>query len=701
MRLRSDFGIYFSRIRGADYLSNVHEHRLQNMQYRNEIDGLRAVAVISVILFHAGFPSVSGGYVGVDIFFVISGYLITGIVRREIAEGRFSFQQFYMRRARRILPALFLVLAATIPFAWMWLLPHAFRDYSQSLLASVLSYANIHFWTKSGYFQSEAELEPLLHIWSLAVEEQFYLLLPVLLLLLFRTGRERAVPLVLSVLAVASLILCEVLVRQYPDANFYLLPSRMWELLAGSLLSLLPAAGRKRRNGALAFLGLFMVGTSILLFDSNTPFPSVFALLPVIGTCLILHFAKEGTGAAWFLRRSPLVFVGRISYSAYLWHQPVFAFARIRAPEEPGAWMMSLLIGLSICLASLSWRFVEQPFRRRGTSTRQPSRYFPLGAALVGIGLCLLGVLGNTNRGFPWRLPPDLQDFEKEYAFSKNCLVNRKMEIPVFPNKKCIFNEGNKRKYVLWGDSIASSIAPGLANMLNGKGIALEQMTLAGCAPIVDVAQQDSSTAKMCLEFNRQVLSRISSSGADTVVLVAAWKGLFQSQNFLIGDQMEIVRDDDGRQRVVALLDSTIRLLQEHGLHVVLVYPTLVAERYITQVVAGYRVRGIDDLDLTRSASEFRAEVASVGRLLDSAGSPSLTRVDPNKAYCDDHPTGVCFLASGGRPVLADPIHFSPFGAKLVASAIMRQMGFDLQEPATERLPFERARSPGAGADNF
>ena len=257
------------------------------MKYRAEIDGLRALAVVPVILFHAGFELFSGGFVGVDVFFVISGYLITTILIEDLENKRFSLVSFYERRARRILPALFFVMFVCIPFAWMWMLPIQMKDFSQSLVAVSLFASNVLFWRKSGYFDAAAEEKPLLHTWSLAVEEQYYVLFPIFLILAWRFGKNRVFWMIV-VMAAISLLLSEWGWRNKATANFYLAPTRAWELFAGSIAAFIVQKNGVQKNNFLALLGLAAIIFSIFAYDESTPFPSVYALVPVLGVVLLV-----------------------------------------------------------------------------------------------------------------------------------------------------------------------------------------------------------------------------------------------------------------------------------------------------------------------------------------------------------------------------------------------------------------------------
>lgn len=364
------------------------------MRYRAEVDGLRALAVIPVILFHAGFNSFSGGFVGVDVFFVISGYLITSIILTELESNKFSILNFYERRARRILPVLFFVMLVCIPFAWLWLMPLDLKDFFQSIIAVATFSSNILFWLESDYFDTAAELKPLLHTWSLAVEEQYYIFFPLFLMFLWGQGK-RVIISALLVIFLLSLSLAQWAAFNAPTANFYLLPTRGWELLIGVFAAfylnqqtakwMLP-----KLNNLLSSLGLLLIFISVFIFDSSIPFPSVYALVPTIGTVLIIVFAQEGTWVQRFLSNKLFVGVGLISYSAYLWHQPIFAFVKYRSFTEPSHGLMLLLCIAVVLLSYLSWRFVEIPFRNKQAYSRR--FIFASGGVLTALFVVAAGV---------------------------------------------------------------------------------------------------------------------------------------------------------------------------------------------------------------------------------------------------------------------------------------------------------------------
>lgn len=443
------------------------------MQYRPEIDGLRTIAVLPVILFHAGIPGFSGGYVGVDVFFVISGYLITHFLIERITTGKFSLIEFYSRRAKRILPALFLVVFICVPVAWLTMMPSQFKDFAQSVTAVSLFLSNILFWLESGYFAAAAEEKPLLHTWSLAVEEQYYLFFPLLLLMFFRVGRRLVGPL-LVLCIVLSLAASEVLAGSHPDLNFYGIATRAWELMIGSLCALWLYNREQSTNEGSALAGLILITGATVLFDDQTPFPSLWTLVPVLGTGLIIVYAASTTLTARILSMRLMVGIGLISYSAYLWHQPLFAFARLNAGHVPSTSLMLCLSVIALFLAFLSWKYVEQPCRR--TKWQSKKIVFFSGVisgcvAIIGLGL---GYSGLHNKYFLSSLS------DQNQVVLEN--INRIQETDHYGNLdhgKCVFRVSNydsalderlKECYaefgkalVLFGDSHFIDIFQGLA----------------------------------------------------------------------------------------------------------------------------------------------------------------------------------------------------------------------------------------------
>lgn len=506
------------------------------MNYRREIDGLRSIAVVPVILYHAGLSLFSGGYVGVDIFFVISGYLITGILIEELAQGKFSILRFYERRARRILPALFTVILVCVPLAAALMTPPKFEAFSKSVLAVALFGSNMFFaWSQADYFVHEVELIPLLHTWSLAVEEQFYIVFPILLWVIWRFGLRR-IFWVLVGLSVISLMLAQWMSTNAPLLNFYFAATRAWELLAGSLCAIVLRSGPRKNNG-LSLLGLGMIAAAVLLYDSTVAFPSIYTLLPVVGTVLIILYAAPETLVGRLLSLPVMVGIGLVSYSAYLWHQPLLAFARLHHITEPPAATMAALVALTFILAWISWRFIEQPFRktRHAGASLLPTHKSVFAASGAGIvALAAFGVYGALRDGLPNRF--DTPDFVVAGQFS----------LPRSDNGYCFYSlsqlgglevgedglnchlgetENPMRRGLLFGDSYAGHWEPFWDTVGQETATQIHAVTTNWCFPAFDdsfTGPRGSRSEQQC-QINRAYLQE-NAHEYDFIMLAGEWE---------------------------------------------------------------------------------------------------------------------------------------------------------------------------------
>ncbi len=520
------------------------------------------MAVLPVMFFHAGVHFFSGGFVGVDVFFVISGYLITSILMAEHQAGEFTILKFYERRARRILPALFVVLIACLPFAWAWLIPSDFKTFSQSLISVSLFSSNIFFWLKSNYFSPDAELNPLLHTWSLSVEEQYYVFFPILLALTWRLGRYWTV-IILALLAVASLVAAQWLSMAGPQAAFYLLPSRGWELLIGALTAChlnsrkAPTSSRWL-NELGGGVGLALLAYATFCFTHLTPFPSVYALVPTIGAAMIIVFARPDTVAGRILGSRVLVGIGLISYSAYLWHQPLFAFARLRSLEEPGLPLMMSLLLAALGLAYLSWRFVETPFRSRQRFTR--GQIFALGATgsafFIGLGLA-----GSVTKGFPSRVPSALSmpGIEMARIDSGWCFYSvdsiRSLSIGAKGLDCWLGDKTSNKKGLLFGDSFAGQYEPFWQTVGSKAKVAVHVVTTNWCFPSGGdefTGPRSSRALQQCL-FNRKYLLE-NFQKYDFVVLGGDWGGVLQQGK--MDAAIDLIRHIAAKGKLVVLMPT-------------------------------------------------------------------------------------------------------------------------------------------------
>ncbi|SVB51800.1 uncharacterized protein METZ01_LOCUS204654, partial [marine metagenome] len=453
------------------------------MRYRPEIDGLRAIAVIPVILFHAGFETFSGGLIGVDVFFVISGYLITSIMLSEMDEGKFNLINFYVRRMRRILPALFFIMALCIPFAWMWLLPSDMKDFSQSLIAVPTFSSNILFWREIGYFQTAAQFKPLLHTWSLAVEEQYYILFPLFLMLAWQFGK-RWILTTLIVVALLSLGVAHWAAYNHPWAAFYLLPTRGWEILLGVFVAFYfnrhkSVHFKQITHQVLSAVGFTLILFSIFAYSEQTPFPSLFTLVPTIGAVLVILFTHKNTFVHRLLSHSSTVGMGLASYSAYLWHQPLLAYARNVTLHQLSFFLSGIFLVLIVPLSYLTWRYVEKPFRKGGNFSTQTILSLSLFGASIFI---ILGMAGNLNNGYENRFISDEierhQSHEEYHKYIDDnyfiCNPNEIAKEAFIWNEFVRCNQSKKDTTIdiaLVGDSQAGHLFLGLAEALTDKNV--------------------------------------------------------------------------------------------------------------------------------------------------------------------------------------------------------------------------------------
>lgn len=639
-----------------------------NQAYRPEIDGLRAIAVCAVIFYHGGLFGFSGGYVGVDMFFVISGYLITTIILREIERDSFTFAAFYERRIRRILPALFLVCFFSLILSWILLSPGQLKGFGQSLVATMMFSSNIYFFLTNDYFAPAVETLPLIHTWSLAVEEQFYVIFPVIVLLNYQRWNIGILS-VVSVLFFASLVLC--LFKEYsmPSENFYLAPFRAWELLAGSILALSPSVtgpARALKPGAMAcgqWFGIILVAGSIGFLDSSTPFPGRFSIPPVLGTVLILACSRQGSIVYAILSSAPMAGIGLISYSAYLWHQPLFAFFHLYHGEPLALLHKILLVIATFILAWVSWRWVELPFRQRG---RLSTRVIFTAAGTGSLFFVAFGLAAHLSSGFPGRfdratlaLAKSMEVGEMRATCHTDGLNYRK------PQNACRYY-GPRVEWAVFGDSHGIELGQALAERLKPQGQGIAHLTFSGCPPALTFESSNGG----CSAWTREAVAWLSNDRAVKNVLL-----VYRHNYHLFGDQTRVypalpdehprflveLTKEQARARYWASFSVMVRRLAGSGKRVVIVAPVpelpMHAERYV------FDDRKLDSQEAP-SRQRHRLRSASVSANLVSLDAiPNVSVIYPENAICA---TSRCDVVRGGSVLYFDDNHLSMPGARAV-----------------------------------
>ena len=650
--------------------------------YFPAIDGLRAIAILLVVAFHAGVPHVGGGFIGVDVFFVLSGFLITGLLAREIENtGRIDLLDFYARRARRLLPALTLVLIATLIAGSVLLVPVGEQqNLAKSAIAASGFLANIFFWrTQSSYFAGPSEEIPLLHLWTLSVEEQFYIVWPLALIAIAaithrRAGwTRRAIVVALTLASIASLAACVWFTPSRQALTFYTVPFRAWEFGAGALLAFVPFAAHGRAldlcGAALVISGLAAVIGSAFLFDSGTTFPGVAAALPVLGTAAAIAGVR-GSPDAWparALASLPMVTIGKLSYSWYLWHWPLLALGRANAMGEHSASRDALLVLLALALSAATFRWVEEPARR--------SKIGPFAGAVSSVVAGLVLMLASASlAGFVWGRAEQRVAGDSLLRAADRAL-SEKVEIPLgcthfrlpfaglAPAENCTTGpiDGNP-SLMLWGDSHAHHYLPGLRAGSQNAGARVVPRTMGACKPHVEDVPTDlpgnvKGAARSCVEFNMAVLASLPSlraSGFNVVAIAARWSVPSELQ-YGLGNWAQP-------------LEQRVREIRAAGLRVVLLAETP-RPRHATPVCVARRgadacARSRTDVDAERAAA-----LAVLRKLADAIDGVSV--FDPVDAICTQDR---CPVVHDGVVLYSDHSHLSVAGSRLLALSLAKAL---------------------------
>ncbi|MES0068053.1 acyltransferase [Mesorhizobium sp. M0074] len=635
------------------------------MKFRADINGLRAVAVLPVVLYHAGFSWISGGFVGVDIFFVISGFLITSDIIDRIDKGEFSLIEFYHRRVRRIFPALFAMLAACFVMAWLVLPPGELIAFAKSAIAAAFSAANLYFYRNTDYFTEAATSLPLLHTWSLAVEEQFYLLWPLALMALTRWLRPWSLVIVAG-LCVLSIDIAQRLLPVSQPFVFYMLPTRAWELLVGGLLAL-PAVravdiGHARAE-ILSACGLALIIGSLFLINDDTPFPGLYALPPCLGAAFIIGIHRQ-TMVSKALSIRPAGFIGLISYSLYLWHWPLLVFAGIYKNRDL---LVSERIGIvvaALLISTLSWRFVERPFRQKpGAHTARWKWMLP--AASATVAACCLSLVIIKGAGFPGRGPdggPSVQAVKVESAkFQASTCLERGALIP--KTGECILGSGNvPPTVVLWGDSHAAHLASALDEAAKAAGVSVRQITKAGCAPFPGMYLLPSSPMRAdCPAFNSAALQSILDDRHVALVIMAGRWNTYSVGRSLLSQDGHWPSETASKANFTGSIAATAAKLAAYGIKTAVVGPAPEPSTdVLTCLVRANFLKEDDAPCSTMPAAQHWRNNQVLAALL----PPNVGFIPIIPALCK---TGECPLKVGDDILYLDATHLSRAGGHILA----------------------------------
>jgi len=663
-----------------------------SLQYRSEIDGLRAIAVIAVIIYHAkivifGRDWFEGGFIGVDIFFVISGYLITRIILLELFEkNSLSFLYFYERRARRILPVLLIVILVSLPFAWHSLLPVDFVEYSKSILSAMFFGSNVFFYyATTEYGTDSALLKPFLHTWSLGVEEQYYLLFPFLLLLIYRFARQH-LQTVFLILLLLSLLFSEMMVARDPELAFYLPMSRFWELLVGSILAHveLKYGYRKSRLAAQLFpvIGFYLIIHSILFFNETVPHPSFYTVLPVLGVALIIGFSSGKDLIGRILGSKPFVSTGLISYSLYLWHFPVFAFSRMEGGSITNHDKFTWIV-LTVVLSVVSYFAIEKPFRNKKLVSK---KYLVISLSVFSFVIILIQLSVLRTNGFQSRLP---EIFVNE-RFSQEPWNDLEKDGKMCHGRADNFcywaNDGGSTVVNLIGDSHMASLQEYLVNRLQNQ-FSVTTMTMGGCWPSMDTEafnKHGKLDEKCSSAYQNQRISEINKNSSSIVIIsgrlpLYLTNQLFDNQEGGVeGGYWGFLKPKDKNVSFEKMIKNTVFALAEKGHRVLLVYPIVEVGWDVPKKLLANRPADVNQIKLwlgenplTTSFEVYLARTSETFRVLDSLQHKNIYRVYPHQIFCDNQIKGRCVTHDDEHIFYADDDHPSYKGSEMIGDLIV------------------------------
>ena len=651
----------------------------QHIGYRKDVDGLRAIAFLSVCFYHLGFEFFGSGYSGVDVFFVISGYLIGGQIVNSVQSGNFSFREFYSRRFRRILPALYFVIISCMVVGYFWLLPYDYQYFFGAAFSAVIWLSNVWFMERIDYFNPEAANDPLVHTWSLGVEEQFYLFAPLLLIAVLRLG-DRWLNRVLICLTALSFALAVFMFERFPQSSFYLLHTRAWELLLGIVASQVTWTIRSFRfANFIQIFSVTLVAMGVLIVPSGVAWPGFWTLLPVLGTFGLLVCNHPDLIVPSVFSLKPVRSFGLISYSGYLWHQPIISFYEYKIGSLDTLFEQLGILSLTLVLAYFSYFVIENPFRNGRLSPRTSARLLWAGSLIIF--LCALGA--HFTLGYPHRMPVGVTDvLNMKFSYGPNhkrCLLVRDRVSGLDLDNSCVLGADVVPRYVLLGDSHASRLADGLGDLLVNGNESIRIFTLSSCLPVQNMQVYGQRIGEKCREYNDKVLEYLETHDElEVAVMFAVWQNYLREGGgaFDINLGAELFgpeRFDAFRRNFVQTVDK----ITENGRKLVIVSGVPVPEFDVPRSRALEIWRG-NELSLSEGlpleahllASQQVRNMFTLA-LNEFAHPEYVTVVDLTGAFCDN---AICYTVLDGVMLYSDSNHPSIFGADLIIQEIERKL---------------------------
>lgn len=679
-----------SRPQIASEFDKVTNSPMDSTAYRKDIDGLRAVAVLLVVVAHAGFSSVAGGFIGVDVFFVISGFLISSIIVNQSQNGTFTFKTFYLRRIKRLVPAFLVVSLATSLVAFRLLIPEDFMRFTKMMGLAFLSFGNFYIAnTTGGYFDTDTEEVPFIHTWSLSVEEQFYLIWPITLLLLLKAFNKRTwIPIL--VLSVGGLWLSQWAISHDPIKSYFLMPSRAFELLMGASLAVgiprLPLLNF-RVASLLSAMGLGLIFYAAITLNSNSAFPGFNAFWPCLGTVLLIYGGTQTHFVTKLLSNKPIVFIGLISYSLYLWHWPIFAF--LRYVSDDFGLMLSLSgIALSLLLSVLTWKFIETPFRSHISWSPRKT------AAILYVAPLVLMIsfyqFAEHTEGYPERfgdnrdavmaMSTGMVDTRPKCVQKKSRAINK---------KHCRLGDQTKapNDFLLFGDSHANSLSAFFDVLGQNSGVSGVDHAFLACWPLVGITPIRMVSGQPfldeeCLQNNNEIFSQIAKSPYQYVVLAGYWT-MPQIKNdyiFYADANSEPVTDSAVAQRMLELaMQKTIELIISTGATPIIVKDTPTIPRSLLRC-SRKNFLGLQDRDCSFPTEDVAEQQAWAEEILDKIAKQyaSVIFIDPKDAMCE---TSSCVTTINNMPLYHDDDHLTALGSEELGKRYLEKFG----NPFTKR----------------